>query len=158
MLKQALTLTFIAFGAIAPAQAQQPPEPAITQGARFAVPEPLAAANASPASLMAWLSSNFALAADRGAVRIERASSGRLANVDYNGYQQRRHVLGVYEDATGTVYLPEQWTGDSPEEQSVLIHQLVHHMQNLTGLTFQCAEEREKLAYAAQERWLGLFG
>jgi hypothetical protein len=157
MLKQALILTFIAVGA-GPAQAQPVQEPAIEHEARFAMPEPSADAGASAASLMSWISDNFDLAAPGGAARIERASSARLAAVAYNGFQQRRHVLGVYEDATRTVFLPEQWTGSSPEEQSVLVHQLVHHLQNLAGNTFQCAEEREKLAYAAQERWLGLFG
>ena len=30
--------------------------------------------------------------------------------------------------------------------------------QNKAGLTYACAGEREKLAYEAQEKWLGLFG
>jgi hypothetical protein len=34
----------------------------------------------------------------------------------------------------------------------------VHHLQNVGGLTFACPQEREKLAYEAQERWLKLFG
>jgi len=34
----------------------------------------------------------------------------------------------------------------------------VHHVQNVAGLKYACAQEREKLAYEAQERWLGLFG
>jgi hypothetical protein len=156
MLKQALIVTFIAAGATA--QAQQPPEPTINHEGRFALPHGPAGANVSPASLMDWLSNNFDLAAHRGAVRIERASSGELAAAAYNGIQQRRHVLGVYDDTTRTVLLPEAWTGSSPEEQSVLVHQLVHHWQNLAGLTFQCPEEREQLAYAAQQRWLSLSG
>jgi hypothetical protein len=35
---------------------------------------------------------------------------------------------------------------------------MVHHVQNLAGLIFACAEEREKMAFAAQEKWLSLFG
>jgi len=35
---------------------------------------------------------------------------------------------------------------------------MVHHFQNVAGLKYACAGEREKLAYDAQERWLGLFG
>jgi hypothetical protein len=158
MLKQTLVLTCIALGAGAAAQAQQPSEPTIKHEARFATTDLPTGANVSPASLMGWVSSNFGVEADGSAVRIERASSTRLAAVPYGGIQQRRHVLGVYDDTTRTVFLPEEWTGGSPEEQSVLVHQLVHHLQNLAGLMFQCAEEREKLAYAAQERWLGLFG
>jgi hypothetical protein len=158
MLKQALTWTLIALGTGAAAQAQQAQEPAIKNEARFAVPELRADENAPLASITSWLASNFDLAASGEAARIERASFAQLAAVPYDGFQQRRHVLGVYQDATRTIFLPEAWTGSSPEEQSVLVHQLVHHLQNLAGLTFQRAEQREKLAYAAQERWLGLFG
>ena len=35
---------------------------------------------------------------------------------------------------------------------------MVHHAQNLLGLKHECPQEREKLAYLAQDRWLGLFG
>jgi hypothetical protein len=40
----------------------------------------------------------------------------------------------------------------------VLVHEMVHHVQNVGGLKYACPQEREKLAYTAQERWLGLFG
>ncbi len=35
---------------------------------------------------------------------------------------------------------------------------MVHHLQNKSGVKYACAAEREKLAYEAQEKWLGLFG
>jgi hypothetical protein len=35
---------------------------------------------------------------------------------------------------------------------------MVHHLQTLGGLKYECPREREKLAYAAQDRWLALFG
>jgi hypothetical protein len=38
------------------------------------------------------------------------------------------------------------------------VHEVVHHVQNVGGLKHACPQEREKLAYMAQERWLGLFG
>lgn len=37
------------------------------------------------------------------------------------------------------------------------MHELVHHLQNISGLTFACAEAREKPAYQAQARRLELF-
>jgi hypothetical protein len=61
-------------------------------------------------------------------------------------------------DAERTIYLSTAWTGDSPADLSVLVHEMVHHQQNLAGEKFECHQEREKLAYAAQERWLNRFG
>ncbi|HVI62197.1 MAG TPA: DUF6647 family protein [Bradyrhizobium sp.] len=40
----------------------------------------------------------------------------------------------------------------------MLVHEVVHHFQNVLGLKYECPQEREKLAYIAQDRWLGLFG
>ena len=34
----------------------------------------------------------------------------------------------------------------------------VHHLQNLGKLKYKCPPAREELAYAAQDRWLGLSG
>jgi hypothetical protein len=67
-------------------------------------------------------------------------------------------VVAVYHDASQTIYLPIGWTGSTSTELSILVHELVHHLQNLSGMKFACAEEREKLAYEAQRAWLALFG
>jgi hypothetical protein len=67
-------------------------------------------------------------------------------------------TVAVYDDRDGTIYLPEGWTGRTPAELSVLVHELVHHLQNKTGQRFACGAEREKAAYEAQQRWLTMFG
>ena len=68
--------------------------------------------------------------------------------------QYLRQVVAVYDDATGTIYLPETWTGRSASEQSLLVHEMVHHLQNLAGLKYACGGAREKPAYLAQRKWL----
>ncbi|MGB8433021.1 MAG: DUF6647 family protein [Burkholderiales bacterium] len=40
----------------------------------------------------------------------------------------------------------------------MLVHAMVHHLQNEAGLKYGCPGEREKLVYAAQDRWLGRTG
>jgi hypothetical protein len=35
---------------------------------------------------------------------------------------------------------------------------MVHHVQNVAGLKFECSQARERPAYVAQDRWLALFG
>lgn len=58
----------------------------------------------------------------------------------------------------GIIYLIEGWTGRTPADLSVLVHEMVHHFQYKLGLKHECPQDREKLAYAAQDRWLHLFG
>lgn len=67
-------------------------------------------------------------------------------------------IVALYHDATRTIFLPEGWTGTTPAEFSLLVHEMVHHLQNMGGLKYECAEVRERSAFAAQARWLELFG
>jgi len=67
-------------------------------------------------------------------------------------------ALAFYNSRTRTLSLPAGWTGGSPAELSILVHELVHHLQTLFHQGFACPADREKQAYATQERWLGMFG
>jgi hypothetical protein len=67
-------------------------------------------------------------------------------------------IEAQYDDRTRTIYVREEWSGRTPAEVSVLVHEMVHHLQNLAGLKYDCPAAREKLAYDAQDRWLALFG
>lgn len=67
-------------------------------------------------------------------------------------------VVALYETDTGTVYLPRGWTGTSAAELSVLVHELVHHVQTVRGIRYGCAEAREAPAFDAQDRLLIFLG
>ena len=120
-----------------------------------------------------WVSSQFDLAAIHEHPRIEFAPPAKIASLrstdllsdpgaqvePNNRASSAQHdTIAIYYDATRTIYLPEGWTGGTRAELSVLVHELVHHFQNVLGLKHECPQEREKLAYIAQDRWLGLFG
>ena len=114
-----------------------------------------------------WVSSQFDLPAIHFAPPAKIASlrfpdllSDPGAQVESNNRASsaQHDTIAIYDDATRTIYLPEGWTGGTPAELSVLVHELVHHFQNVLGLKHECPQEREKLAYIAQDRWLGLFG
>ena len=126
--------------------------------------------------LVAWLSIGLGLPADHGHPAIRRASTAEMTalRLDRAGGALARHVdvqvggaapsihqavlHAVYDDQTRTIYLANEWTGATPAESSILVHELVHHLQNVEGLTYDCPEAREKQAYQAQARWLELFG
>ena len=65
---------------------------------------------------------------------------------------QHREVVALYNDMTKTIFLPEAWTGTTAAEVSVLVHEMVHHLQNLAGLKYDCPAAREKPAYLAQDQ------
>jgi hypothetical protein len=45
-----------------------------------------------------------------------------------------------------TIYLPKNWTGSTPAELSVLVHEMVHHLQGATKTKYECPQAREQLA------------
>jgi len=122
-----------------------------------------------------WLASNFDLPSvtERPEVKFVSAAKleelrnqystrpqveagGKASDVTSNG--NPRGTVALYDNSNRTIFLSDRWIGTSPADQSILVHEMVHHVQNLANLTFECPLAREKLAYKAQNRWLGRFG
>ena len=100
--------------------------------------------------------------------RVEFVSSQQIAIIRYRDLSAEPELLWfsgkpnaldmAYDNANGVIYLSEYWTGGSPAELSVLLHGLVNHTQREYGLTYACSQQREGVAFAAQEAWLKQFG
>ena len=112
-------------------------------------------------AIAAWLASEFALPAMADAPAVELAAPRRMIEVRLGGGPPASFtpdLVAAYDDRTRTIYLPRRWTGGTAAELSVLVHEMVHHLQSSAGARFECAEAREKTAYEAQARWLAAFG
>lgn len=122
------------------------------------------------AVLLTWLSVTLGLPMTHAAPRVELASAAAMTEVRYRRLAAYRahqpaadlglpgRVHAIYDDAAHVIYLPEGWSASSSADVSMLVHELVHHVQNVNALRYTCAGEREKPAYQAQARWLELFG
>jgi len=62
--------------------------------------------------------------------------------------------LALYRPAHSTILLRADWSRDSLRDRSILVHELVHHMQDAAGRGYPCPAAREREAYALQARWL----
>jgi len=121
--------------------------------------------------VVSWINANFDLPTTPERPAIEFASTTRLTKMrlddraTWHGFNSEqanavsaRNVVAVYDTSSRTIFLPEGWTGNSPTEQSIFVHELVHHFQNVAHQRFECPAAREKLAYLAQAKWLEKFG
>jgi hypothetical protein len=63
-------------------------------------------------------------------------------------------LRALYSQPAGTVYLRKNWDASNLRDRSELLHELVHHFQNIHALKYNCGAEREKLAYELQIQWL----
>jgi hypothetical protein len=111
-----------------------------------------------------WISAQFSLPVQQHPV-IKLVPAKEIVALRYNSIlgpgrsaEDQNETVAIYHDPTQTIYLAHNWNGSTPAEQSILVHEMVHHFQNLLRLRYECSQAREELAYHAQNRWLGLFG
>lgn len=111
------------------------------------------------ASLLSWLAQATDLTAVGPAPTVHFATSADQAAVRYGGLELHagRDVVGLYVDETRTILLTEGWDAGDPADVSALVHELVHHLQNDSGVSYWCSGEREAQAYAVQAEWLAQF-
>jgi hypothetical protein len=121
--------------------------------------------------VVSWICENFDLPITQNRPNIRFATKAELTlmrildRTQWDGFvpnktesSAERHVVAVYDTQSQTIYLPENWSGKSAADQSILVHEMVHHLQKLAGMRFECPAAREKVAYLAQDKWLERFG
>jgi hypothetical protein len=122
--------------------------------------------------IMRWITERFDLPQSAGQPAIVFEAPADLDRMRNGGFvnrpsaqrpnaehrSARGEVIALYNDSRRTIYLSERWTGEIDADMSVLVHEMVHHLQNMSGLKYNCAGDREKIAYQAQAAWLQQFG
>ncbi len=128
-----------------------------------AAPAAVAGPRAAPSLLdivALWLAANFDLPEMAAAPALVTVPAADLVTMRYGADADVApgDVVAIYDDSGATIFVSDGWTGASPAETSVLVHELVHHLQAESDRVFACPAARETQAYAAQDAWLGLFG
>jgi hypothetical protein len=131
--------------------------PASSSAEGQAVPDPLLLAIAAMVSEATDLPMPETLPEIRFAAPEEMGRLMRDAALAPTG-DGASEIVAFYDTPAHAIYLPSGWSGATPGELSVLVHEMVHHAQAEAGRRFACPAERERQAYEAQARWLALFG
>jgi hypothetical protein len=116
-------------------------------------------------AIVTWLANEFGLPRHYAypSIRFESVLSYRgTLSGDARGFEGilkgQREVVAGYDPLNQTIFLPAHWSGSTPAELSMLVHEMVHHLQHVAQMKFDCGQASEKMAYAAQNKFLGLFG
>ncbi|MGD9667818.1 MAG: DUF6647 family protein [Hyphomicrobiaceae bacterium] len=124
--------------------------------------QPEAMRRALIAKIADWLAANFALPSAATPPTVKLVPRNQLAALQYHGAASILgdvdDIVALYDGSRQTIYLPEEGRGDTPIGASILVHEMVHFLQDDARQTFECSQARERLAYAAQERWLANSG
>jgi hypothetical protein len=117
-----------------------------------------------PISIVSWLTENFDLPPIYNRPEILISVATKLTAPDSRDLGEppssarRIPAIGFYDDATRRVHVGDGWNPETAGGQSILVHQIVYHLQNLAGLKYECPQARARVAYEAQMRWLGRTG
>jgi hypothetical protein len=126
--------------------------------------QPVAGSSPSPElmrALMAWASPRLGLPVPDELPRVVRKDHCGLQAIAYPGRDcpdEGSRVLALY--GSGVMWINNDWRADSLRYVSILLHELIHHMQHHAGVEpIPCAAKAlEKPAYEAQFAFLEAAG
>jgi hypothetical protein len=106
-------------------------------------------------ALIAWIAAHSSLGAAQ-APHIQFVPKLAMTSVYQDAANERRFfsVEAFYLPATATIYLPKGWRTDDLRDRSMLLHELVHHMQAANHVKVSCIGALERQAYGLQFKWL----
>ncbi len=85
---------------------------------------------------------------------IRFVPSATLAKM-FSEASTKLHVEALYSERDHSIYLPDGWRADNLRRRSILLHELVHHLQYLNHAKVTCESEHEFQALQLQVMWLG---
>lgn len=103
-------------------------------------------------SLIEWIVANTELLShDRPDIRFVTAE-WMAERLDQKSMMAAPRAL--YGLSTHILYLPIQWSPSDIGDQSILLHELVHHLQSINETPVSCPAQYNGLAYQVQIAWL----
>lgn len=94
--------------------------------------------------------------------RVERTSKEMLlimlygdtavAQAEFNG-TYLPPVEAIYDNETDTIFLPYETDLDDFANHHIIVHELVHYLQDINGITDECVGRLETPAYKLHEKW-----
>jgi hypothetical protein len=119
----------------------------------FFTPEGEIAMDALIAVLSVWIALQTGLSAPPPP-RVVHVHPDALRDLAMNPNAQKERLRALYGRGDRIIYLRTNWDGTALADRSELVHELVHHFQNVYALPYSCNAARETLAYNLQIQWL----
>jgi hypothetical protein len=109
-------------------------------------------------ALMTWISASSGLPMPDSPPTIVRVSAREMARrARPEGSVETEAAspyLALYHAGSATVLLRRDWDRAGLRDRSILVHELVHHLQAHAARSYPCRGAREREAYRLQAAWL----
>ena len=106
-------------------------------------------------ALMIWLGANTAYNTNHDIPEVIFLSQSEMEEIFYQGQTKMPNTIhGLYDKESDTIILPDTWDRRKPWDLGVLLHEMVHYLQDQNEYKFACIAEMEKEAWPVQKRYL----
>ena len=106
-------------------------------------------------ALMLWIGANTNYNVDWPAPQVIRMDKAPLECHYYKGeVPEHSDIHGFYDLKKKIIYIRGETNIDDPWVQGLLLHELIHYIQDMNNAKFNCTAEMEKEAWPLQQKYL----
>ena len=105
-------------------------------------------------ALLLWIGSNSDYNTDVPFPTILFMEQEKMEQMFYQGIKKHGELHGFYHTEKNFIVLPDTWDRRKPWDLSVLLHELIHYVQDTNNIEFKCNMEMERLSWPLQQKYL----
>ena len=106
-------------------------------------------------ALIIWLGANTPFNTNHDVPNVLFLTQDQMEKLFYKeGNKIPSTLHGLYDKDSDTIILPDTWDRRKPWDMGVLLHEMVHYLQDQNNMQFQCTAEMEKDAWPIQKFYL----
>ena len=106
------------------------------------------------ASMLLWIGANTNYNVDLPHPDIKLLPQQEMEHIYSQGMEMSSHLHGFYDTKKDIIYLPDTFELHDPWQQGVLLHELLHYVQDQNEAKFQCKNDMETEAWPLQKKFL----
>ena len=107
-------------------------------------------------ALMIWLGANTAFDTNHDIPKVLFLTQTQMEELYYPEDQEKmpNKLHGLYDRESDTIILSETWDRRDPWDLAVLLHEMVHYLQDMNKVEFECTAQMERDAWPIQQKYL----
>ena len=104
--------------------------------------------------LLLWIGSNSHYNINVPVPTVIFMNEQEMNRVYYKGREPIGELHGFYNLEKDVIILKNTWDRRNPWDLSILLHEVIHYVQDINEIQFQCNMEMEKLSWPLQQKYL----
>ena len=107
-------------------------------------------------ALMIWLGANTPFDTNHDIPKVLFLTQTQMEELYYPEDQEKmpNKLHGLYDRESETIILSETWDRRDPWDLAVLLHEMVHYLQDMNKVEFECTAQMERDAWPIQQKYL----